>query len=49
MSGIQHLVNSGHGIITITLRWFDYKAQGISDPVSEDVREGQHMNLERVV
>ena len=49
MSGIQHLVHSGHGIITTTLRWFDYKAQGISDPVSEDVKEERHMNLERVV
>lgn len=49
MSRILCLAHSGHKIITTTLRQFDYKAQGISSPVLEDVREGQRMNLETVV
>lgn len=49
MSRILCLAHSGHGIITTTVRWVGYKIQGISGLVLEDIREEQHINLERLV
>lgn len=48
MSRILCLAHSGRGIITTTVRCVGYKIQGISGLVLKDVREGQHINLERL-